>query len=86
MRSLRAAINHRGFYVPPVPPIRQKTNSHYVGTLPYAGPLVEVLPSSEAMPGVYICDSACFPASPAVNPTFTIMANALRIATEVLDG
>jgi choline dehydrogenase-like flavoprotein len=32
------------------------------------------------MPGVHLCDSSCFPDAPAVSPTFTIMANAARIA------
>ncbi|MBU1137095.1 hypothetical protein KKD72_01865, partial [Patescibacteria group bacterium] len=30
--SLRSSINHQGFYFPPIPPLRQKINSHYTST------------------------------------------------------
>ena len=85
MHSIRAAVNQQGFYIPPIPPLRQKVNSHYVGTLPFGGDLLDVPPNGEVMPGVYLCDPACFPESPAVNLGFTIIANASRIASEALN-
>ena len=84
MKGIRAVVNQNGFYIPPIPPIQEATNSHYGGTLPYGGELVKVPASSEVMPGVYLCDGACFPESPAMVPTFTLMANAMRVATEAM--
>jgi len=43
---------------------------HYAGTLP--------------MPHVYVIDGAVFPALPAKNLSFTIMANAMRVAANLL--
>lgn len=82
MRGLRRAVGHRGFWIPPVKPIRQKTNSHYVATLPYGGPIMDIPPSGEVAKGVHVCDSSVFPESPSVSLTFTIMANAYRTAAE----
>jgi hypothetical protein len=84
MPVLRRALNHRGFYVPPLPPLHQNSNSHYASTLPYGGSRVPVAKSGEVAPGVFLCDSAVFPDLPAVSLTFTIMANAHRIATQSL--
>ncbi|MFH1225933.1 MAG: hypothetical protein V1684_01435 [bacterium] len=80
MSALRRAVNHRGFYLPPVKPILQKVNSHYTSTLPFNNRILPVSKDGEIAPGFYLCDSATFPASPAMNPGFTIMANACRIA------
>ena len=80
MQSIRSAVGHDGFWIPPVPPIRQKTNSHYGATLPYGGPHLQIPVDNQISPGVHVCDSSCFTDSPAVSPTFTIMANASRIA------
>lgn len=85
MSNIRAAINHERFYIPPIPPLRQKVNSHYAGTLPFGNKLLEVSSIGQVMPNVYLCDSTCFPDTPAVNPAFTIMANAYRIADKALD-
>lgn len=84
MKSLRSAVEHEGFWVPPVPPVRQKTNSHYGGTLAYNGTLMEMPADNQVAPGVFVCDSTCFPDSPAVSPTFGMMANGARIARSVL--
>ena len=84
MSGIRGAVNHQGFYIPPIPPIRQKVNSHYAATLPSGNKIANVSSLGEVMPGVYLCDSSCFPNSPAVNPGFTIMANAYRIADQIL--
>lgn len=82
--ALRHALNRRGFYVPPVPPLYQNANSHYASTLPLGGTRVPVTMSGEVAPGVVICDSASFPDLPAVSLTFTIMAHAHRLATQSL--
>jgi len=79
MRSLRRAVGREGFYLPPVRPLPQRTSSHYAGTLPFGGEAVPVAADGAVLPGVHLCDSATFPEAPATSPTFTIMANALRI-------
>lgn len=84
MSSIRSAVNRQGFYVPPISPLGQKTNSHYTGTLAFGNKAIEVSAEGEIMPNVYLCDSSSFPDSPAVSPTFTIMANACRIADKVV--
>lgn len=84
MNSLRSVINRNGFHMIPIKPVLSKTSSHLAGTFPYGGDLVKVSRNGEVMPGVHICDSTCFPDSPAVSPTFTIMANALRTVDEAL--
>jgi ferredoxin len=85
MKSLQGVLNRKGFFVPPVRPVLAKTSSHLAGTFPYGGALADVQPDGEVTPGVHICDSACFPESPPVSPTFTIMANARRMVTEALE-
>jgi choline dehydrogenase-like flavoprotein len=61
---------------------------HYAGTLPMTQRDDEHTTrsdgSSRAFPGLYIVDGAGFPWLPAKNLTFTLMANATRIA-ELLD-
>lgn len=84
MVSLRRAVNRRGFYLPPMPPVLQKVNSHYAATLPFNGPVLKNSALAEMMPGWHICDSSVFPDSPAINPAFTSMANAYRIADQAL--
>ena len=82
MKSVRKALNQRGFWVPPVPPLLQKSNSHYACTLPYGGKNIPIDEKAQVMPNVYVCDSSVFPSLPAVSLTFTIMANAAKIADE----
>lgn len=82
--SLRRAANHSGFYIPPLPPIIHGTSSHYAGTLPYGGGLVDMPRYGRIAPGVYLADASTFPRLPAISPTFTIMANACRTAHESL--
>ena len=84
MPVLRHALNRRGFYVPPVPPLYQNANSHYAATLPLGGSSVPVGRNGEVAPGVFVCDSASFPDLPAVSLTFTIMAQAHRLAAQSL--
>ena len=70
------------FRMLPGTPLRLRTSAHYAATLPAGeGP---VAADSSIAPGVYLCDSSVFPAAPAASPTFTIMANARRIAHDSL--
>lgn len=61
---------------------------HYAGTLPLASRPVryQLHPDGrlEGTRAVYVCDGSCFPHLPARNLTFTIMANAHRIATALV--
>lgn len=61
---------------------------HYAGTLPHASsPGRYQLHADGRLEGtrsVYVCDGSCFPHLPARNLTFTIMANAHRIATGLI--
>ena len=62
---------------------------HYAGTLPMKDrPQKYQTHKDGRLFGsrrVYVADGACFPALPAKNLTFTIMANAMRIAREIRD-
>jgi choline dehydrogenase-like flavoprotein len=57
---------------------------HYAGTLPMTGTSAPftTTPAGESrdMPGLFLVDGASFPFLPAKNITFTLMANAVRIA------
>ena len=63
---------------------------HYAGTLPMReSPARYQLHPDGRLYGtrnVYVADGACFPRLPAKNLTFTIMANAMRIASHIRDG
>ncbi len=85
MRSIRCALNKKGFWIPPIAPILQKSNSHYSSTLPYNGKNIPVNENGEVLKNVYVCDSSVFPTLPAVSLTFTIMANAARITDKSLE-
>jgi ferredoxin len=84
-KTIRKTMNHGKFYVPPIKPILQKVNSHYTSTLPYNGNKIKVSSLGEIMKNVFVCDSSVFLDSPAVNPGFTIMANAYRVADKVVN-
>ncbi|CUW38069.1 Putative FAD-dependent pyridine nucleotide-disulfide oxidoreductase [Magnetospirillum sp. XM-1] len=76
--ALRRAFHLKGFRVPNLPPLRQKTSSHYAGTLPYG---THGLGADGCLrPGIHLCDATVFPDGPAASPTLTIMANAMRTA------
>lgn len=80
--SIRQSLSSRGFLVPRLPPMRQKTSSHYAGAFPYGtGGLAA---DGRLHPGIYLCDSVVFPNGPAVSPTLTIMANAMRTASSAI--
>ncbi|TBR24803.1 GMC family oxidoreductase [bacterium] len=60
--------------------------SHVGGTFPMAarpvGPQTDALGRLAGLPGVHLVDGACLPSIPATTFTFTVMANARRIAAE----
>lgn len=76
--ALRQAFHLKGFRVPNLPPLRQKTSSHYAGTLPYGTPGLGT--DGALRPGIHLCDATVFPDGPAASPTLTIMANTMRTA------
>ena len=82
--ALRRAVNANGFWAVGVPPVVSKTSSHLAGTVPYGGSVFGLKRSGELLPGIFVCDGACFPTGPAASPTFTIMANAGRTVTEAI--
>lgn len=81
----RHALSRNGFYVPPLPLVRQNANSHNGATLPLGGARSPVNARGEVAPNVFVCDSAAFPDLPAVSLTYTIMAFANRIAAQSLE-
>jgi ferredoxin len=84
LNDLKAMLAGSGFVIPPIGPIRHPTSSHYAATFPYGGNLLNLPPSGEVSPGIFICDSTVFNQSPSISPTFTIMANAWRTADQSL--
>jgi hypothetical protein len=75
--DFRRSLEGSGFSVP-IRPMLQRTSSHYAASLPLGkGPIAI---DASLTPGVYLCDSSIFPTAPAASPTFTIMANARRVA------
>ena len=89
VRILKRALRALGCWVPPgMTRIRPKGASvHYAGTLPMSrtpgefdcGPDGR----SRAFPNLYFVDGASFPALPSKNLTFTLMANATRVAAGI---
>jgi choline dehydrogenase-like flavoprotein len=84
IRSLRHVLRGSACYVLPFTPVLAHTSAHVAGTFPYGGAAVPVARDGEVIPGVHIADSACFPRSPVISPTLTIMANARRTAFEAV--
>jgi choline dehydrogenase-like flavoprotein len=86
MRSLKRALKALGCFVPPgMTRIRPKGASvHYAGTLPMSASKKEhtcdPAGRSHDFQNLYIVDGAGFPFLPSKNLTFTLMANAIRIA------
>jgi len=82
--SLRQALRGSKCYVFPFQPVLAHTSAHLAGSFPYGGGPVTVARDGEVMPSVHIADSSCFPKSPVIAPTMTIMANARRTLLEAL--
>lgn len=62
--------------------------SHQSGTLRFgsdpAASVLDVHCKAHDLDNLYVVDSACFPSSSAVNPSLTIMANAMRVGNHLL--
>ena len=84
MESLRQALRGSRYCLLPFKPILAHTSAHMASTFPYGGDLTDVARDGEVMPNVHIADSTCFPRTPVISPTLTIMANARRTAIEAL--
>jgi choline dehydrogenase-like flavoprotein len=86
IRALRRALLRLGCIVPPgMAHVRPMGSGvHYAGTLPMTRQdrpfTTRPDGSSRDFDGLYIVDGATFPFLPAKNITFTLMANAVRIA------
>lgn len=88
IRRIKKAIRALGCVVPPravhVRPMG--ASAHYAGTLPMSASPREFTTSlhgrSHDFPNLYVVDGSTFPFLPAKNPTFTLMANAVRVAEQ----
>lgn len=81
LKAMSGAYARQGFKMLPMPAMRAKTSSHYVGSLA-AGPLgLRLSAAGQLSPGLWVADSTGFPHSPAQPLTFTIMANSHRVAS-----
>jgi hypothetical protein len=84
IKSLRQVLKGSRYYTLPFKPVLAHTSAHMASTFPYGGSLQKVTRDGEVMPNVHIADSSCFPRSPVISPTLTIMANARRTAIEAV--
>ncbi len=88
LRRLRKALWKLGCIVPPGMAHQRPMGAsvHYAGTVPMArnGGALTTTPQCEsrAVPGLFLVDGSTFPFLPAKNLTFTLMANATRVATD----
>lgn len=88
VRRIKKTLHRLGCVVPPravhVRPMG--ASAHYAGTLPMSRSPRELTTSihgrSHDFPNLYVVDGSTFPFLPAKNPTFTLMANAIRVAEE----
>ena len=88
LRALRGALLRMGCIAPP-PMTRLRpmgASVHYAGTLPMCESggdfTTDAHGRSRAIPNLWLGDGTGFPSLPAKNLTFTLMANATRIAEE----
>jgi choline dehydrogenase-like flavoprotein len=85
----RAALGVLGCVAPGsmVKILPRGSSVHYAGTIPMGGSEDEHTTRADGMvrgfDGLYVADGAGFPWLPAKNITFTLMANATRIASEL---
>ena len=82
--ALKEALHGSGFHVPRFPMIRTGTSYHYVGGFAHPAGGVSVDRDGRVAGGLYVADSAAFPRASAQPLTFAIMANAMRVAHEVV--
>ena len=90
IRTVKRALGRLGGIVPPgmTRVLPKGASVHYAGTLPMSSSAVEhgCRPDGRSwqFENLIIADGAGFPFLPAKNLTFTLMANATRIAEAVL--
>jgi choline dehydrogenase-like flavoprotein len=88
LARVRRALRELGCVVPPgVQHVRPMgASAHYTGLFPMATNPTKYASAPDGrswdVPNVYFADGSTFPALPAKNLTFTLMANATRIANE----
>jgi ferredoxin len=83
--NLRQVLRGSGYFMLPFEPVLAHTSAHLACTFPYGSGTVRVERDGEVMTNVHIADSTCFPESPVISPTLTIMANARRTAVEAVE-
>jgi hypothetical protein len=81
LRAMSGAFERQGFQMLPIPVLRAKTSSHYIGNLSGAPLGLRPTTSGQLAPRLWVADSTAFPHSPAQPLTFIIMANAHRVAS-----
>jgi hypothetical protein len=81
LKAMSGALEKQGFQLLPIPALKAKTSSHYVGKMSGAPLGLRPTTSGQLAPGLWVADSTAFPHSPAQPLTFTIMANAHRVAS-----
>lgn len=92
VRSVKRALTAMGCFVPPgmTRVLPRGASVHYAGTMPMSGSPsgFSCAPSgaSHRHENLYVVDGASFPFLPAKNHTFTLMANAVRVAEGLPDG
>lgn len=88
-REVKRALRRLGCIVPPgmTRVLPMGTSAHYAGTLPMTTEDVEFTCTPDCQvrgfPNLYVVDGATFPFLPAKNLTFTLMANAIRVAQRI---
>ena len=64
-----------------------EATSHQAGTMRFgtdpASSVLDINCKAHELDNLYVTDASCFPSIGAVNPTLTIIANALRVAAHV---
>jgi choline dehydrogenase-like flavoprotein len=90
IRDVKRALRRLGCFIPPgmTRVLPKGTSAHYTGTLPMTAtrrPLASA-PDGRSwdFDNLYLVDGAVFPFLPAKNHTFTLMANAVRVARTTL--
>ena len=80
--AVRRRLSHGNYWVPNIISA-QRTSSHYAATLPMGSRYCDR--NARVADGIYLCDSAAFPSSPAFSPTLTIMAFARKVVMEAIE-
>lgn len=89
--DVKRALRRLGCFVPPgmTRILPKGTSVHYAGTLPMSATPQHLATAPDGrswdFPNLYLVDGAVLPFLPAKNHTFTLMANAVRVARSMLD-